>query len=167
MDEAVLATSQVNYRFSETEHPLGASMRCNDYVAFVLVFKSYPNILGSYARVERYGKVVTSIANVHVERSGTAVFMEVIHGPDRRLGLKRTNELVLAAGISLSREVGSNAFSPGSLHPMAERPKDDGVYREHFSCPVHFNAERDALEGTTTASIQKNRLSDDSIPKFF
>ena len=82
---------------------MGASMRCDDYGAFGLAFKSAPDLLGSYSRVERFGKVVTSIANFGVQRSGNSVFMEVIPGQDRRLGLTMTNELAVAAAMSLSR----------------------------------------------------------------
>ncbi len=146
---------------------MGASMRCDDYGAFGLAFKSAPNLLGSYARVERFGKVVTSIANFRVERSGTSVFMEVVQGPHRRLGLKMTNELALAAAMSLSREVSNDVFSPLAVHLMADRPEDDGVYQSHFRCPIHFNADRDALEVTTTAASRPNRLSDDGMSRFF
>ncbi len=146
---------------------MGASMRCDDYGAFGLAFKSAPDLLSSYARVERFGKVVTSIANFRVEKGGPSVFMEVIQGRSRRLGLEMTNELALAAATSISREVRNEEFSPIAVHLMAERPKDDGVYQEHFRCPVHFNAERDALEVTTTEASQANRLSDDGMSKFF
>lgn len=146
---------------------MGASMRCDDYGAFGLAFKSAPNLLGSYARVERFGKVVTSIANFRVIQAGPSVFMEVIQGRDQRLGLRMTNELALAAATSISREVSNDEFAPVSVHLMAERPKDDGAYQAHFRCPIHFGADRDALEVTTTAASQANRLSDDGMSKFF
>ena len=146
---------------------IGASMRCDDYGAFGLAFKSAPDLLSSYARVERYGKVVTSIANFRVERSGTSVFMEVIQGRDRRLGLKMTNELALAAAMSISREVSDDDFSPVAVHLMSDRPANDGAYQEHFRCPIHFGADRDALEVLTTVASRANRLSDDGMSKFF
>lgn len=146
---------------------MGASMRCDDYGAFGLAFKSAPDLLSSYARVERYGKVVTSIANFRVERSGTSVFMEVIQGRDRRLGLKMTNELALAAAMSISREVSDNDFSPIAVHLISDRPADDDAYQEHFCCPIHFGADRDALEVPTTVAGRANRLSDDGLSKFF
>ena len=46
---------------------VGASMRCDDYGAFGLAFKSAIDLWGSFQRVQRYGKVVTSIANYIVE----------------------------------------------------------------------------------------------------
>lgn len=146
---------------------MGASMRCDDYGAFGLAFKSAPDLLGSYARVERYGKVVTSIANFRVERSGPSVFMEVIQGWDRRLGLTMTNELALAAATSISREVSNDDFSPVAVHFMSDRPADDGAYQEHFCCPIHFGADRDSLEVLTTVASRANRLSDDGMSKFF
>ena len=142
-------------------------MRCDDYGAFGLAFKSAPNLLGSYARVERFGKVVTSIANFRVEGSGNSVFMEVIQGQHPRLGLKMTNALALAAAMSLSREVSDNDFSPIAVHFMGDRPQDDDMYHAHFRCPIHFNADRDALEITTTQARQANRLSDDGMSRFF
>lgn len=146
---------------------MGASMRCDDDGAFGLAFKSAPNLLSSYARVERYGKVVTSIANFRIKRSGTSVFMEVIQGRDRRLGLKMTNELALAAAMSISREVCDDDFSPVAVHLMSDRPADDSAYQQHFCCPIHFGADRDALEVLATVASRANRLSDDGMSKFF
>ncbi|KAJ55145.1 hypothetical protein ACMU_15425 [Actibacterium mucosum KCTC 23349] len=146
---------------------MGTSMRCDDYGAFGLAFKTAPDLLGSYARVERYGKVVTSIANFRVERSGTSVFMDVIQGRDRRLGLKMTNELALAAAMSISREVSMDGFSLKAVHLMSDRPDDDRVYQAHFQCPIHFGADRDALEVSAAVVAQPNRLSDDGMSKFF
>ncbi len=146
---------------------VGASMRCDDYGAFGLAFKSAPDLLSSYARVERFGKVVTSIANFRVERSGPSVFMEVIQGRDRRLGLKMTNELALAAAMSISREVSNDDFSLIAVHLMSDRPTNTGIYLEHFRCPIHFGADRDALEVMTTVASRANRLSDEGMSKFF
>lgn len=146
---------------------IGASMRCDDYGAFGLAFKSAPDLLGSYTRVERFGKVVTSISNFRVEQSGASVFMEVIQARDRRLGLIMTNELAVAATMALSREVSNNEFAPVAIHLISDRPADDGAYQEHFRCPIIFGADRDALEITTTAASLPNRLSDDGMSKFF
>ncbi len=146
---------------------MGASMRCDDYGAFGLAFKSAPSLLGSYARVERFGKVVTSIANFRVAHSGPSVFMEVIPARDRRLGLTMTNELAVAAALTLSREVTSEEFAPVAMNLKSDRPADDSAYQEHFRCPINFGADRDAIEITTAAAGRPNRLSDDGMSKFF
>lgn len=146
---------------------MGASMRCDDYGAFGLAFKSAPDLLGSYARVERFGKIVTSIANFRIRRSERAVSMEVIQVRDRRPGLAMTNELAVAALLALSREVSRDGFAPVAVHLMSDRPAVDGAYQDHFRCPVVFGADRDALEISTEAACQPNRLSDGGMSKFF
>ena len=147
---------------------MGASMSCDDYGAFGLAFKSAPNLLGSYARVERYGKVVTSIANFRVDQSGAAVFMEVIQGREQRQGLTMTNELALAALTALSREVSEDgSFSPAAIHLMAGQPSEDSAYRSHFRCPILYRADRDAIELEANTVHRRNRLSDYGMSKFF
>lgn len=146
---------------------MGASMRCDDYGAFGLAFKSAPDLFGSYARVERFGRIVTSIANFRVRRSEGSVFMEVIQARDRRRGLAMANELAVAAVMALSREVSRDGFAPVTVHLMSERPVPDGAYQDHFRCPIVFGADRDALEVSTATASQPNRLADDGISRFF
>ena len=146
---------------------VGAAMLCDDYGAFGLAFKSAPDLLGSYARVERFGKVVTSIANFRVVQTSVSVVMEVIQARERRKGLTMTNEMALAAALALSREVSGDGFAPIAVHLMSERPADDRVFREHFQCPITFEADRDALEIDASVARHANRLFDDGIAKFF
>lgn len=146
---------------------MGAAMCCDDYGAFGLAFKSAPDLLGSYARVARFGKVVTSIANFQVEVSGASVLMEVIQTRHRRIGLTMTNELAIAAAVALSREVRNDDFDAVAIHLMSSRPAEDSVYQAHFRCPIIYDADRDAIEITIKAARSPNRLSDDGMSKFF
>lgn len=146
---------------------MGAAMRCDDYGAFGLAFKSAPNLLGSYARVERFGKVVTSIANFRVEPSEKSILMKVIPGRERRLGLTMTNELAIAAALALSREVSRDPFAPIAIRLMAEKPSDDSAYNEHFQCPIRYDADCDALEVATQIARLPNKLSDAGMATFF
>ncbi len=146
---------------------IGASMRCDDYGAFGLAFKSAPDLLKSYERVERFGKIVTSIANFEVKKSAGSILMAVIPGQGQRLGLARTNELAVAAAMALSREVSDGAFQPVAIHLRGARPADATSYSDHFGCPVHFEAELDAIQLTCETACQPNRLSDAGISAFF
>ena len=146
---------------------MGASMRCDDYGAFGLAFKSAPDLLGSFARVERFGKVVTSIANFKVAQSGASIFMEVIQARERGIGQTMTNELAVAAATAISREVSNDEFAPVAILLMSERPVEHSAYQEHFRCPIVFDADRDAIEITATAARLPNRLSDEGMSKFF
>jgi AraC-like DNA-binding protein len=145
----------------------GAAMRCDDYGAFGLAFKAAPDILGSYRRVERFGRVVTSVANFRVECSGGSVLMEVVPGPAPRPGLTLCVELALAAAVALSREVGGEDVVPVAVCLRAETPMDDAGYRAHFRCPVHHGASRDAFEIDARQAARANRLSDAGMSRFF
>ena len=115
---------------------VGASMRCDDYGAFGLAFKSAIDLWGSFQRVERYGKVVTSIANYTVEPGNGSSFMALRPDDETRLGLQMTNELAVAAATALSREVSKQHFSPVAVLFSHEEPEDLSAQEAHFRCPV-------------------------------
>lgn len=146
---------------------VGASMRCDDYGAFGLAFKSAVDLGSSYLRVERYGRVVTSIANFRVVPGEHSTFMEVIPGDDDRPGLLMTNELALAAATALSREVGQQDFTPLAVYLSHTAPVDISAFEAHFRCPIHFGASRDALEVSYDRLRHPNRLGDTSLSRFF
>ena len=142
-------------------------MRCDDYGAFGLAFKSAVDLWGSFQRVERYGKVVTSIANYTVERGDGSAFMALRPDAETRLGLRMTNELAVAAATSLSREVCTQDFSPVAVFFSHEAPEALSVYESHFHCPVQFGADRDGLEISDELLHAGNRLGDARISEFF
>ncbi len=146
---------------------VGASMRCDDYGAFGLAFKSAVDLASSYLRVERYGRVVTSIANFRLVQGPRTAFFEVIPGGYPGLGLSMTNELALAAAAALSREVGMEDFVPVAVHLAHAAPEDVSAFEEHFRCPLHFSAERDALEVSHDRLRSLNRLGDAPMSRFF
>lgn len=146
---------------------IGASMRCDDYGAFGLAFKTAPDLGGSFRRVERFGRIVTSTANFRLVIEVQNAVMEVIPGRDQRLGLAMTNELAIAAAISLGREVSAADFTPARVEFMHEAPADNTVQQAHFGCPIIYNARRDALVMQTEYLANPNRLGDRSISAFF
>lgn len=146
---------------------LGAVMRCDDYGPFGLAFKSAPDLLGSFKRVERYGRVVTSIANYTVEARTKSSFMAINPGDNTRLGQRMTNELALAAGTALCREVSMSDASPSAVYFSHERPADLTPFEQHFRCPLFFGADRDGFEMAAEALTAGNLLGDDGLSKFF
>ena len=148
---------------------VGASMTCDEYGAFGLAFKSAVDLAGSYKRVERYGRIITSLANFRLVPGEETSFLEVIPGLDDRPGLQMTNELALAAATSLSREV-CHGFAPVAVsmaHGRPENPADVSIFEDHFGCPIHFRAGRDALEVSCQTLNRANRLGDAGISRFF
>lgn len=146
---------------------IGSQMRCDDYGAFGLAFKSAVTLLGSFKRVERFGKVVTSIANYSVDRRDGSVFMRVHEGEHNRLGLHMTNELAVAAATALSREVSEGAFVPTAVSLAHQRPSDVTAFERVFDCPVRFGVEHDGFEVAEQFLNAKNRLGDEKTSEFF
>ncbi|MBR9824484.1 MAG: AraC family transcriptional regulator [Alphaproteobacteria bacterium] len=146
---------------------LGAIMRCDDYGPFGLAFKSAPDLLGSFSRVERYGRVVTSVANYTVDQRPAGTFMAITPGDNTRLGQRMTNELAIAAGTALCREVSQHPFSPKAVYFSHERPADLSAFTAHFECPLHFGADRDGFEIADAELRAGNRLGDDGLARFF
>ena len=56
---------------------VGASMCCDDHGAFGFASKSAVDLYGSFQRVQRHGKIVTTIANFTVEAGRDAALMAV------------------------------------------------------------------------------------------
>ena len=146
---------------------VGASMRCDDYGAFGLAFKSAVDLWGSFQRVERFGKIVTTIANFTVEPGDDSSFLTVHQADEPRLGLKLTNELAVAAATALSREVSVQPFAPLAVYFAHDGPDDLSAHEAHFQCPVHYRAERDGLEVSKALLHAGNRLGDARISEFF
>lgn len=146
---------------------VGSQMRCDDYGAFGLAFKSAVTLLGSFKRVERFGKVVTSIANYSVDRRDGSAFMRVHEGESERLGLHMTNELAVAAATALSREVSVGAFIPTGVSFAHLAPSDATDFESVFRCPVRFGADHDGFEVAEQFLNAKNLLGDEKTSEFF
>ena len=151
------------------QSPFVSAHRCaaTTTAPFGLAFKSAIDLWGSFQRVERYGKVVTSIANYRVVPGNGSSFMAVRPDTETRLGLRMTNELAVAAATAISREVCQQDFSPVAVFFSHEAPADVSVHGAHFRCPVHFSADRDGLEISDDLLRAPNRLGDASISEFF
>ena len=146
---------------------VGASMRCDDYGAFGLAWKSAVDLRGSYQRAERYGRVLTSVSAYEVRAESGRMFMMLHRDGERRLGLRLSNEQTIVAITEISREVSGQRFSPDAVYFRHPSPGDIAAHEAYFGCPVHYSADRDALEVSEETLSAPNRLGDQSISDFF
>jgi AraC-like DNA-binding protein len=146
---------------------VGAAMRCDDYGAFGLAWKSAPDLRGSYARAERYALVLTSVATYEVEPVDGGAFMHLHRDGQRRLGLRLSNEATIASIVSISRQVSTQAFHPREVHFRHAAPETTRAHEDYFGCPVHFASDRDALRVAAESLDAPNKLGDASISRFF
>jgi AraC-like DNA-binding protein len=146
---------------------VGAAMQWDDYGAFGLAWKSAPDLRGSYARAERYARVLTNVTTYEVEPVDGGAFMHLRRDGERRLGLRLSNEASLASIVSISRQASSREFHPREVHCKHPAPASTEHHEAYFGCPVVFASDRDALLVATAALDAPNRLGDASISRFF
>jgi AraC-like DNA-binding protein len=142
-------------------------MRCDDYGAFGLAWKSATTLRGSYERAQRYALVLTSVSMYEVEPTFNGAFMHLHREGERRLGLRLSNEATLASIAAISRQVASRPFRALEVHVKHPAPDSCGAHEAYFGCPVHFESDRDALLVSTQTLDTPNKLGDASIASFF
>lgn len=146
---------------------VGAAMRCDEYGAFGLAWKSAVNLKGSFERAVRYGRVLTSVSAYELRSEDGRNFLMLHRGGERRLGLRLSNEQTIVAIVKISREVAGEDFRPEAAHFRHQPPDDMTAHEAYFGCPVIFDSDRDALEVSEKSLLAPNRLGDPSISDFF
>ncbi len=146
---------------------VGAAMRCDDYGAFGLAWKSATTLRGSYDRAERYALVLTSVSIYEVEPTFDGAFLHLHRDGERRLGLRLSNEATLASIAAISREVASRPFRALEVHIQHPAPPSTAAHEAYFGCPVHFGSDRDALRVSQSTLETPNKLGDAGIASFF
>lgn len=145
----------------------GAAMRCDDYGAFGLAWKSATNLHGSYERAERYARVLTSVATYEVEKVEQGVFMHLHRVGERCLGMRLSNEATIASIFSISQQVSTQEFKPLAVYFKHSPPKVIADHEAYFGCPVYFDSDRDALLVSNQSLQAPNQLGDESISSWF
>lgn len=146
---------------------VGSSMRCDDYGAFGLAWKSAVDLRGSYQRAERYGRILTSVSTFEVIEEEGRTLMILHRAGERRLGLRMSNEQTIVAVTQISREVCLRPFVPEAVYFKHAAPDDISAHEAYFGCPVHFDAGCDALQVPPALLATPNGLGDPSISTFF
>jgi AraC-like DNA-binding protein len=153
-----------------TELPLrvGATMRCTDYGAFGLAWKSALNLRGSCERAARYARVLTSVSRYEVREAEEGVYMHLHRDGDRDIhGLRLSNEATIASIAAISQEVSTDKFQALAIYFKHEAPESTLAHERHFGCPVHFGTDMDALLIPHELMQAPNRLGDPGIVRFF
>ena len=145
----------------------GAAMRCDDYGAFGLAWKSALTLRGSYDRAERYARVLSSVSTYEVEPTEGGAYMHLHRSGERRLGMRLSNEATIASIASISRQVASAPFRPLAAYFKHNAPATLEHHEAYFGCPVYFGMDRDALLVSTETLQMPNKLGDLGLSRFF
>jgi len=121
-----------------------ASMRCDDYGALGLAWKSAPDLRSTYDRAARYARLMTSVSTYEIRDDGKhgddALF--ILHRVGKpRPGLFISNEANIASIASYSRELTEEKFNPKLMYFQHKVPDDISAYERYFSC-LYFEFRR-------------------------
>ncbi|MEJ8562942.1 AraC family transcriptional regulator [Yoonia sp. GPGPB17] len=151
-----------------TDLPLrtGESMQLDEYGALGLAWKSAPTLRDSYARVERFARVWTSVVEYELRKVDRGTYFILHRTGERRLGLRLSNEATLASAVSISRQVSPVPFAPIEVHFKHLPPRTLDYHERFFGCPVFFGSHVDALLLSPESLAQPNKLGDEGITRF-
>lgn len=145
----------------------GASMRCSDYGAFGLAFKSALSLRGAFERAVRYARALTTVSTYEVVDTDAGAYMVLHRDGERRGGLRMSNEATLASILTISREVSTAEVAPRAVFFKHPAPTVSVLHERFFGCPVLFESDRDALLFSKESLEVPNKVGDASISKFF
>jgi AraC-like DNA-binding protein len=145
---------------------VGARMRCDDYGAFGLAWKTAATLRHSFARAERYWRLLTSVAAYEVVSDGERAYFVLHRAGERRLGLRLSNEATLASVVAIVREVATAPFVPLEVHLRHRAPNSTAAHAAYFGCRLVFGSDRDALLVSPASLACPNRLADRGITDF-
>ena len=144
----------------------GASMRCDDYGALGLAWKSALDLRSTFERAVRYARLMTSVSTYEIRDDGVDAFFILNRVGTPRPSLFISNEATMASITSFSRELTQGKFNPKSVYFQHKAPNDISAYERYFSCPVYFESELNALHISGSVLAFKNRLGDVGVSHF-
>jgi len=102
-----------------------------------------------------------------LEKSPHGMLFKLEKSGDGRLGMLLSNEASMAAVVTISQEVSTLPFVPLAVYFRHAARGEESIFTNHFECPVHFNAECDAILVSDEALATPNKLGDPAIAQFF
>jgi AraC-like DNA-binding protein len=145
---------------------VGESMRLDEYGALGLAFKAATSLGRSYARVERYARLWTSVVEYELRPDPRGTLFILHRSGDRRLGLRLSNEATLASAVSIARQVCPAPVAPLEVLIRHPAPISTATHADYFGCPIRFGAEHDALLFSPETLAQPNILGDEGISRY-
>jgi AraC-like DNA-binding protein len=155
-------------RIDATDLPVrtGASMRLDEYGALGLAFKAATTLGDSYARVVRYARLWTGVADYEVRPTPEGTLFLLHRDGERRLGLRLSNEATLASAVALARQVCPDPLAPRAVLIRHAAPRSTAAHEDWFGCPVQFAADHDAILYDDATLARPNILGDAGISRF-
>ncbi len=145
---------------------VGASMRCDDYGAFGLAWKTAPTLRGSFLRAERYGRLLTSVALYELRPVADGALFLLHRDGERRLGLRLSNEATLASILSIIAQIVTTPVAPRAVFLRHQAPADVAAHTAYFGVEVTFGSAHDGFLFSDADLARPNRLGDPAISQY-
>jgi AraC-like DNA-binding protein len=145
---------------------VGASMRLDEYGALGLAFKAATTLGGSYARVEHYARLWTSVVEYELRPDPRGTLFILHRAGERRLGLRLSNEATLASAVSIARQVCPVPVAPLEVLVQHPAPMSTASHADYFGGRIRFGADLDALLFSPETLAQPNILGDEGISRY-
>ncbi|WP_247744624.1 AraC family transcriptional regulator [Sulfitobacter sp. R18_1] len=144
----------------------GASMRLAEYGALGPAFKAATTLGASYARIERYARLWTSVVEYEQREAKGGTLFILNRAGDRHLGMRLSNEATLASAVSIARQVSPEPVLPEIVLVRHAAPRSVAAHENWFGCPVRFGADLDAILYANETLDRSNILGDEGISRY-
>ena len=142
-------------------------MRCDDFGAFGLAFKSAPTLRHALERMGRYTRLHNQISRFECTDEGGVVRWSHHKPKAERLGSYLSNEAAMGTTLSLCRETTTAGLTPLRVFFAHEREGSTEALADHFGIPPIFGAESDGIEFARLDVDRPSTVGDPSIWRFF
>ena len=143
------------------------AVRCEDFGAVGLAWKTAPTLRRSFERMDRYVQLFNRVSAFALEDHGDeAWWTHRRTSPDRR-GMYLSNEGALATFVTIWREARNERVAPRRVQLAHEPLGSLAALEAHFECPVEYGAATDAIVFSKAQLDHPNRVGDETVWNFF
>ncbi len=144
-----------------------AGMRCEDFGAFGLAFKSAPTLRHAFQRMGRYTRLHNQVSRFSFEARDGVFFWTHEKPRLERLGAHLSNEAAMATTLTLGRETTTQGLTPLRVQLAHERDGATDALEEHFGITPVFGAEFDGMQFAQVDIDRPTTVGDPAIWTFF
>ncbi|MHA3979325.1 AraC family transcriptional regulator [Halovulum sp. GXIMD14794] len=131
-----------------------------------LAIKTAPTLRGSLRRVERYFQLVTDTAEYRLEEDRESAYFVIEGRNGHHPALPVRNECALAGFARNMRRFVGEGLELSGVSFRHSCQADPDRYVAGFGCPVHFDADRDAICFAARTLDMPNLLGDPAVSNF-
>lgn len=143
------------------------SVRCADFGAVGLAWKSAPDLRRSFQRMDRYTRLFNTASEFELVENGDTYLWTHTRTEPARPGMYLSNEGALATYVTICREATGPQNRPQSVQYRHQALGSQKALEAHFRCPVIFGADIDAIVLPAERLDRPNLVGDQSIWRFF